>query len=282
LPGDKRVKVRAGLALALLLTSCGQAERKAAPEPVTAIRFEATPGPEADPRAASLRHGRRLAKVLGCEGCHGADLTGRPWDEEPDFAISFASNLTRSVPAYSDVALDRAIRFGRRPDGSELWGMPSEIFTRLDIADMAALIAFLRTLRPAGIEHPRIAFGPRGRREVARGEFRAAPRLAREGRDVWPARLDGRHDWARYMIRATCAECHRLELGGDPPGTPDLIVAGPYTREQFRRLMRTGEATGGRRLGLMGQVARGRFAHFTDREVDAIHDYLVARANAPH
>lgn len=31
-------------------------------------------------------------------------------------------------------------------------------------------------------------------------------------------------------------------------------------------------------LRLMGEVARGRFAHLTDREVDAIHDYLVARA----
>jgi hypothetical protein len=33
-------------------------------------------------------------------------------------------------------------------------------------------------------------------------------------------------------------------------------------------------------LVLMDVVARGRFAHLTDHEVDALYDYLVARANA--
>jgi hypothetical protein len=42
--------------------------------------------------------------------------------------------------------------------------------------------------------------------------------------------------------------------------------------------MRTGVATGERQVGLMSQVARGRFVHFTDAEVDAIYDYLAARA----
>ena len=113
------------------------------PQP-EAIRFE---------RAAArtpAQHGRRLARVLGCQGCHGADLQGQPWDEEADFAISFTSNLTRALPAYSDAQIERAMREGVRPDGSQLWGMPSEIFTHLDAADMAALIAYLRTLRPAG------------------------------------------------------------------------------------------------------------------------------------
>jgi cytochrome c553 len=284
--GIRRVSARAGLALALVLAACSQAERKSAPQLPRAIRFDATPGPQPGTSAALLRHGRRLAKVLGCQGCHGADLTGQPWEEEADLAISFSSNLSRAVPDYSDAALERAIRLGLRADGSELWGMPSEIFTRLEGVDMAALIAFLRSLRPAGRVQPRIVFGPRGRRQVARGEYRPAPRLAREGRDTLPARLDGSHDLARYMTRATCGECHGLALGGNQwPGEsspPDLVVAGTYTRREFRHLMRTGEPPGARRLGLMAQVARGRFAHLTDREVDAIYDYLVARAYAAH
>jgi hypothetical protein len=28
----------------------------------------------------------------------------------------------------------------------------------------------------------------------------------------------------------------------------------------------------------MSRVARGRFSHFTDSEIDALHDYLLARA----
>src|SRR5688500_7273738 len=75
--------------------------------------------------------GERLGKVLGCTGCHGKDLTGYPWSEDPEMAILFTSNLTRAVPRYSDAELARTIRFGARPDGSPLWLMPSHIFTDL-------------------------------------------------------------------------------------------------------------------------------------------------------
>lgn len=85
------------------------------------------------------------------------------------------------------------------------------------------------------------------------------------------------------MTRATCGECHGVTLAGLQRArgpVPDLIVAAGYSREEFRHLMRTGEAPGGRRLRLMPEVARGRFAYLTPREVDAIHDYLIARAAA--
>ncbi len=52
-------------------------------------------------------------------------------------------------------------------------------------------------------------------------------------------------------------------------------------RNEFLRLMRTGEAPGGRKLGLMAEVARGRFVHLADREIGEIHDYLRARVEAP-
>lgn len=260
-----------------MLATCGRSPP--APQPqVEAIRFEAA-------ARTPAQHGRRLARVLGCEGCHGANLQGRSWDEDADFATSFTSNLTRALPAYSDAQLERAMREGVRPDATALWGMPSEIFTHLDPADMAALIAYLRTLRPAGIVHPRVVFGPGGRREIASGRYKPASRLVRDGREVRPAPLDGRHELARYMTRATCGECHGLALGGQgvaPERTPDLDVAGAYTRAQFRQLMRTGRPPGGRRLRLMGEVARGRFAHLTERETDSIYDYLVARARQAH
>lgn len=267
-----------GLAAILLLGACGRSAQPPQPRP-EAMRFETAAA------RTPAQHGRRLARVLGCEGCHGAALQGRPWDEDADFAISFTSNLTRALPAYSDAQIERAMREGVRRDGSPLWGMPSEIFTHLDPADMAALIAHLRTLQPAGVVHPRIVFGHGARREIAAGSFKPAPQLAREGRAVRPAALDGRHELARYVTRATCGECHGLALGGHgvaPERTPDLDVAGAYTRAQFRHLMRTGLPPGGRRLRLMGDVARGRFAHLTDGEVDAIHDYLVARARQAH
>jgi hypothetical protein len=70
--------------------------------------------------------------------------------------------------------------------------------------------------------------------------------------------------------------------GGEPkPGTkaPDLIVAGAYDLPEFKRLMRNGVASGNRKLGLMGEVARDDFRHFTDEEIAAIHAYLAERVS---
>jgi cytochrome c553 len=272
LSGAMKRAVAFGLILAA--AACGRAPQATEPPPP---RFAQVAG------QTRLQHGERLASVLGCKGCHGQDLQGQPWSEEADLAISFSSNLTRAQPAYSDAALERAIRLGVRADGTPLWDMPSEIFNELDPADVGALIAYLRTLRPAGIVQSRIVFGPRGRQEVAAGRYRPAPVVVRAEHGRGPVRFDDRHDPARYMIRATCGECHGVTLTGSiwpPPerSPPDLNVAGAYTRADFRRLMRTGVATGGRQAGLMSQVARKRFSHLTDIMIDAIYDYLAARA----
>lgn len=87
------------------------------------------------------------------------------------------------------------------------------------------------------------------------------------------------HERARYIARLACGECHGAKLeGNDDPSRPDLIVASGYSLEEFRRLLKTGEPTGGRRLDLMAQVAKSRFSHLSEDEIDALYRYLVARA----
>ena len=264
----------------LLLAACGSGDAEKAPAPAAPpLQFERA-------SADAVAHGERLGRVLGCRGCHGDDLTGHLWVDNPEEGRLYTSNLRRALPGYSDAQLERAVRGGVRPDGSPLWAMPSEIFTDLSDPDMAALIAYLRAQPPAGEAHPRPVFGPIARREIASGEWKPAPEEVRLGRGKGPPALDGGHDWARYMIRATCSECHRLDLTGHEgregrPGPPDLIVASGYTRGQFRHLMRTGVPPDRRDLGLMAEVSRGRFAFLTEREIDAIYDYLVARAARP-
>lgn len=124
------------LIAALSLTACSQASQ---PSP---------PPPQFDRVSADLvEHGRRLSAVLGCSGCHGADLTGQDWSE-PGFGRLWTSNLTRAVEGYSDAQLEATIRNGRRPDGSDLWAMPSHLFTHLSADDMAGVIAYLRSSPP--------------------------------------------------------------------------------------------------------------------------------------
>ena len=80
----------------------------------------------------------------------------------------------------------------------------------------------------------------------------------------------------------TCAECHGPELKGQEGDTPDLIVAGGYSREDFERMITTGVPTGNRKLKeLMQDVARNRFSKLTPHERDALYAYLKARAEAP-
>jgi len=273
------------VAAAAFLSGCGghRAEPRSEPEP---LRFSAVAN-AAGRTGDAVQQGARLSHVLGCAGCHGNDLAGQVWERDPQIGTLFSSNLTRAVPGYSDAELERALRQGIRKDGSPLWEMPSELFNRLSAADMSALIANLRTLSPRGQAHPRPTFGPRGREMMRAGELKSTPRWVRETRSQQSARLDGRHEWARYMIRATCSECHRMTLEGDSTNDdphfrpPDLAIVGGYSQAQFSHLLRTGEPIGGRQLGLMGEVARSRYSNLTDAEIHAIYDYLKARADRP-
>ena len=63
----------------------------------------------------------------------------------------YAPNITVLIPKYSD-ARPRAAAPPRacRRDGRQFWGMPSKSSSILSDADMNALIAYLRTLKPAG------------------------------------------------------------------------------------------------------------------------------------
>lgn len=266
--------------LAILIASplagCGEPATQPAPAPAP-IRFERV---ATDTRV----HGERLAALLGCSGCHGRDLTGEDWSA-PGFGRMWTSNLTRVVPAYTDAQLVAAIGHGVRPDGSELWDMPSHLFTRLDAADMAAVVAFLRSRPPAGTAHPRPVFFAEAHQEMAAGSYLSARVQVERDDGSSPPDAGPTHALGRYIVRATCAECHGMDLRGGRPTPeaaprPDLRMVAAYPPDQFARLLRTGIAAGDRELGLMGEVARGRYRHFTDPELNAVYRYLQAVARA--
>lgn len=223
-------------------------------------------------------HGKRLATVLGCNGCHGAAMTGEDWSE-PGFAKIWTSNLTRAAPRYTDAQLARAITGGVRFDGSVLWEMPSHLFTQLKPDDITAIIAYVRSAPVAGVEHPRPVLENGAKDEIAKGLYRSSrDEVKRVGR-VLPPDVGPAHALGRTIARATCAECHGLDLrGGLPyPGAaarPDLRIAAGYDAAQFKQLLQMGIAIGGRDVGLMGQVARSRYKQLTDGERAALLDYL--------
>lgn len=258
--------------LLFALTACDPSETKQHQE-VFGQPVVAFDGAQVTEALARVSHGERLTYVLGCRGCHGKDLGGKRFYE------LYASNLTRDLANYNDSQLETLLRKGVHPTGRDVWAMPSELFQHLSKPDMASLIAYLRTLRPSGAPTGRpLPFDPETKKMIAAGKFKPAAAFVRESRIVGPVGLGMSHELGRYITRVTCAECHSAKLeGGD--GTPNLIVAGGYSRDEFEKLITQGVPTGGRKLHpLMVSVAKGRFSHLTRRERDALYAYLKARA----
>jgi cytochrome c553 len=231
----------------------------------------------ADRTPAGIQRGSRLVRLAGCTGCHGADLLGG-WLREP--ILIRASNLRALTPDYSDEDFDRAIRRGLQADASSLWVMPSQAYVYLRDADVAALLGYLRALKPQGHTTPPPRFDTAAREKIARGELLPAADLAQA---QMPAIDLGPHySGGRYIAMFACGACHGTELNGSADGrAPDLNVVCRYTRSKFFNLLRKGWSADGRKLKVMAPLAKQRFYILMDWEIDPLYAYLMARANAP-
>lgn len=241
--------------------------------PAAALALEV---PEANP--VRLAEGERLATLLGCAtGCHGDRMQGQVFVDMPNMIRMVAPNITTFTAAASDADLVRLIRYGVKPDGTSVLGMPSQYFHHLTDDDLATLIAFLRS-RPVVEDGTDLtnAYRIMSRVGLALGQFKPAAAEIRDGIDRLPAPSPGRPDeLGEYLAQVACAECHGGDLQGQPYfPSPSLAIVRGYGRDDFARLMRTGTAIGDREVGVMSRVARGRFVEFTESEIDALYGYL--------
>jgi len=243
---------------------------------------QATASQLAVPTAAQRADARRQLQVLGCQNCHGEQLRGRLFFDEPGVARLHAPNLTRIAATASDAELDRAIRQGIGHTGKTLFVMPSQQYQHLSDGETAALIEAIRSFPVGGEESPALQIGPLGRIGIVTGKFKTTPTLVTEFRAERLPEFGPQLAQARHVIETGCIDCHGPGLHGKEvkPGTvsPDLAVVLGYDAAQFRTLLRTGNPVGDRKLGLMAEVARSDFSALTDAEIDGIHAYLTARA----
>jgi mono/diheme cytochrome c family protein len=100
--------------------------------------------------------------IVACGNCHtpmgpkgplpGMELAGGTvFDEKPFTA--YASNITQDketgIGAWTDAQIAKAIREGIRPDGSLIGPpMPIELYRGISDSDLAAIVAYLRTVKP--------------------------------------------------------------------------------------------------------------------------------------
>lgn len=266
---------------AIAIAGCDRTETPVdAPLTKAAIRFDGADATGAD----RIRHGERISWVLGCHGCHGKGLEGQPWDEDPNgYGMMWASNLTRAIPAMSDRQLKELLLRGKHPSRKEMWSMPSQIFQHISAPDLDALIAYLRTVPPAGEPSPPPVPGPKAYAEIEAGSYKPAAAMVRDPAFKPLSGYGPATEQGAYIASMTCTECHGGQLKGVEGDTPDLVVASGYSREEFERFLTTGVPSGNRKLknDLMSVVAKSRFAKMTAGERDSLYAFLKARAERP-
>lgn len=221
-----------------------------------------------------LAEGERLSRVLGCfNGCHGKEMEGSLFFEQPLVGRFVAPNLTTLDKRYTPGEIEALVRQGVRPDGKSLFGMPSDSFSIMTDEHLSAVLSFVASFPTHENDPGKTSIGPLGRLGLVLGQY--FPAAVNAQPQPWlSAFIEDPLRHGEYLAITACAECHGSELEGTEGFTPPLTIAKAYSLDDFRKLMATGEGLGGRDLGLMSRMTQTRFRHLTDNEVEALHAYL--------
>lgn len=234
--------------------------------------------------AATLARGEHLVTIFGCTSCHGANLAGDTFMEDPVIAHLYASNLTTGAGGvageYSDAQLARAIRSGIDTHDKSLLFMPSQDYSQLSDADTAAIIAYIRSIPPVDHVQPANTVGPLGRVLSLAGvlPLQVADLANHASVGAEPPPAGPTAAYGAYLA-PTCRGCHMANLAGGTVATTvpssNLTPGGElanWTAQDFIQTMRTGINPQGRQLDPeMPYEAIGRMS---DDELTALFLYL--------
>jgi cytochrome c553 len=217
--------------------------------------------------------GGHMAKVAGCwAGCHGNVGEGG-FESINDIHRSAAPTLSQVLPQYSDEELVRQVRYGVKRGGKSSIGMIAYATWPLGDQDLADIIAFLRAqpvLPPVERSHD---ITLRGRWAMVTGEWGVDAVMVDTSVPRWgELPRETPFERGRYLASVVCAACHGRNLRGSMlESTPSLTIVADYSEEQFRQLLRTAIAAGGREVKRMSWV---RHVEFTDQEIDDLYAFL--------
>lgn len=241
--------------------------------------------------ARDLEEGKRLFVSRGCPDCHGADLGGKTFIDDPAIGVVSGSNLTSGkggiAAERSDSELARAIRNGVGKDGRGLLLMPAEDYAGMSDADTGKLIAYIRSASPVDRSMPEISIGPVARILFLTGKFPnllAAEHIRHDQAPPKQVTAAVSVEFGRY-VASTCTGCHGQNFAGGPiPGAPpewlpasDIRKAAlsSWTEADFIRALRTGrKPDGGAMRFPMPWQSLGRL---TDTELKALWLYIQSK-----
>ncbi len=246
--------------------------------------------------AADVSAGRYQSVLGDCEGCHGKNLAGGVELMTP-FGKLVAPNITQDKDAgignYTAEDFRRAMKEGIAPGGKRLYpAMPYPAYARMSDADIAALWAYFRTIKPVRhvVDVNQLRF-PFNLRFMMRGWnmlfFRPAPYVPDASKSA---------AWNRGAYIATgpahCGTCHTsksffgadtgLALSGallqgwfapDLTGDRDAGLGGWSARDVVEYL-KTGRNGHSIASGPMAEVVEHSTANMKDADLQAVAVYL--------
>jgi len=237
---------------------------------------------------AALARGKYLFASRGCGDCHGANGAGHVFIDDPAGGLRVRSpNITPGGVAggYSEADWVRVIRHGVRKDGHAVLIMPSEDYNRLTDADVAALIAYLRSLpsMPGGAAEFNVPlplkalYGFGVIKDAAEKIDHGLPPAQAVAEAVSP-------EHGKYVANM-CLGCHGEHLSGGkiaggPPDWPPAANLTPGegsimpvydTPEKFKAMFRSGKRPNGTSVAVM---PFGSLRALNDTDVEALYLYL--------
>ena len=211
--------------------------------------------------AAALKQGRYLYESRGCAECHGADGRGKVVIDAPNGFHVRSPDITAGGPVgrYTEADWVRSIRHGVSPQGHALLLMPSEDYNRLTDPDLAALVAYARSLPPgdgatAEVRMPLVLKALYGVGKVQDAAEKIDHRLP----PAQPVPVGATVEHGGYVAQL-CKGCHGENYSGGavPGGPPDWPPASNLTPgegtvmkrydslEKFAAMLRTGKRPDG-------------------------------------
>ena len=241
--------------------------------------------------AAARERGAYLYASRGCVDCHGANGAGRVFVDNGSLRIKGPAIHTGpgSVTlAYKPEDWDRALRHGVKPNGTPAMIMPSEDYNRFTDADLVALVAYARTLPPAGGGAAEITLPLPVRALYGAGAIKDAADKIDHSLPVQQPVAEGVTLEHGQYVANMCKGCHGAELAGGkvPGGPPDWPPAAKLTRGEGNAMDRYASADSMIAMFRSGKRADGSavqvmpfesLAKMSDTDLRALHLYLKSR-----
>lgn len=245
---------------------------------------------------ASLEQGKHRVESL-CAGCHGPDLSGiEKWFDAGPLGTIDSANLTSGDGGigsfYTTEDFVAAIRHGIDEEGKPIF-MPAVTSTsQLSDEDLAAIIAYLKTVPPVDHKTNGKNFTPLAKILFVVGVLPPLPvEVVSHDLHVTAPEAGPTAEYGEYMVNTNdCRVCHGPDLNGGPFPDPTVTKISPnltpggevafWSEEDFIKAIRTGVTPGGHQLDPEFMPWKD-YGKFYDDELKAIYAYLKTVPSLP-